>query len=57
MEAQSDDFTKQLKKTMSPSKLREFLIDNEYLSDVKFLIGDEDSRETLNGKSTIFLDL
>lgn len=53
MEAQSDDFTKQLKKTMSPSKLREYLIDNEYLSDVKFLIGDEDSRETLNGKLTL----
>lgn len=43
-------FSAQQKKTSHPSKMREFLIDNEYLSDVKITLENQDSNETVSGE-------
>lgn len=46
-------FDEVINQAISPSKVREFLIDNDYLSDVQFILGD--AQEIFHGK--VFFNL
>lgn len=43
MDAKKEEFNKTLAKTIDPSQIREKLLDNEYLSDINFVLKNDEN--------------